>query len=316
MVQRRRLRVELRKAREAADMSQKDVAPAMDWSLSKLIRIETGTVGISINDLKVLLQLYGISDPDKIRELVAMARSARELAWWAPYKDSISSEFASFLSYESAATIIRNFESILMPGLLQTEEYARASISEFTSPFARVEDRALSQVDSLVELRLDRQERLAQRQEERPKVFFGISEAVLYYWVGGRDVMHRQLERLKDALVSPNYVIWVIPFRAGLYQRMRGSYVLFELPSSDENEDVLYLEDTRGELIIRDDFQDAAIHLEAFWNIEQIALRDEAATGLVDEAIGRLNVESPEYDNRALLNLKRIGGSSSAPGED
>jgi transcriptional regulator with XRE-family HTH domain len=301
MVQRRRLRVELRKARESAGLSQKDVAPAMDWSLSKLIRIESGTVGISINDLKVLLQLYGISADDRIQELINMARSAKEPAWWAPYKDSITSEFSAFLSYESAATIIRNFESILMPGLLQTEEYARASISEFSSPLPQVERRVLSQVDSLVELRMERQERLVQRQEDPPKVFFGISESVLHYWVGGRDVMRRQLERLKEALSSPDYVIWIIPFRAGLYQKMRGSYVLFELPASDENEDVLYLEDTRGELIVRDDFQDAAIYLEAFWNIEQIAFRGEAAIGLVDEAIARLRVESPEYDNRALL---------------
>jgi transcriptional regulator with XRE-family HTH domain len=314
MVQRRRLRVELRKARESAGLSQKEVAPAMDWSLSKLIRIETGTVGIAINDLKVLLQLYGISDVDRVQELVDMARSAKEPAWWAPYKDSITSEFSAFLSYESAATIIRNYESILMPGLLQTEEYARASISEFAQPLARTEGRVLSQVDSLVELRLERQERLAQRQD-RPKIFFGISEAVLHYWVGGRDIMRRQLDRLKDALTNPNYVIWIIPFRAGLFQRMRGSYVIFELPSFGENEDVLYLEDTRGELIVRDDFQDAAIYLEAFWNIEQLAFKDKAAIGLVDEALARLRLGSPRNDNRVLLAPDGTGDSST-PVED
>ena len=291
MVQRRRLRAELRKAREAAGLSQKDVAPAMDWSLSKLIRIETGVVGISINDLKVLLQLYQITEPGRIQAMINMARAAKEPAWWAPYKDSISSEFSAFLSYESAASIIRNFEPFLVPGLLQTDEYARATLAALLPPVARTDVETVGQVDSLVELRIERQERLAQRTDQ-PKVFFAIDEAVLYRWVGGPDVMRRQLERIKSALSAPDFVIWIVPFEAGLYQRLRGAYLLFELPTPDESEDILYLEDLRGELLIRDDFQDAAIYLEAFWNIEQIALKNERAIDVVNQAISRAESRS------------------------
>lgn len=290
MVQRRRLRVELRKARESAGLAQRDVAPEMDWSLSKLIRIETGVVGISINDLRALLQLYGIVDPDRVRDLLEMARSAREPAWWARYKDLVSAEFTSFLSYESSASIIRNFETLLVPGLLQTEEYARATLAEMVSPVAQPDSQLLGKVDSLVELRMERQDRVAQR-AARPRTFFAIDESVLHRWVGGRDIMRRQLVRIREALEDPDTVIWIVPFQAGLYQRMRGPFVLFELPGpgESESEDVLYLENTRGEMIVRDDTEDSAIYLEAFWGMEQVALKNEAAASVVDDAIARIS---------------------------
>lgn len=287
MVQRRRLRVELRKAREAAGLSQKQVAPEMDWSMSKLIRIETGAVTISINDLRVLLQHYGITDQKRIEELISMARAAKEPAWWFPYKEMLTPETSTMLSYESAASIIRNFEPLLVPGLLQTEEYARVTLSEMVPPVA-TEPAVLSQVDSLVELRLERQERLTQR-PERAKLFFAIDEAVLYRWVGGPGIMRRQLERLRTALGQADATIWIVPFRRGLYQRMRGSYLLFELPSAEQNEDILYIEDFRGELLVKDALEDTATYLEAFWRIEQIAKKDDEAVELVDRALATLD---------------------------
>ena len=290
VVQRRRLRVELRKAREAAGLSQKEVAPEMDWSLSKLIRIETGTVTISVNDLRVLLQLYRITDPTRIEALLGMARAAKEPAWWWSYRDPerLTTEFSNLLSYESAASIIRNYQPLLMPGLLQTDEYARATLAEMSPPVADAV--SVSQVDNLVDLRMERQERVSAR-TDRPKLFFALDEAVLYRWVGGPEVMRRQLERLKLALEQQDTTIWIVPFSQGLYQRMRGSYMLLELPSADENEDILYLEDTRGEWLIRDDFQETAVYLEAFWRIEQIARKNENALALVDRAIASLERE-------------------------
>jgi hypothetical protein len=262
----------------------------MDWSLSKLIRIETGAVGITINDLRALLGLYGVVDVEEVKRLLDMARAAREPAWWARFKDLIPGEFSSFLSYESSASIIRNYESMFVPGLLQTEEYARASLSVMDPPVATPNAGTTSRIDSLVELRLERQDRLTQR-DDPPKVFFAMDEAVLRRWVGGAAVMRRQLGRLREELVNPAVTIWIVPFSAGLYQRMRGAFVLFELPSSDENEDLLYLENTRGDVTVRDDLQEAAIYLEAFWNMEQIALKNEAAIALVDDAIAAMPIE-------------------------
>lgn len=126
-IPRRRLRSELRKAREAANMSQRDVAAAMDWSASKLIRIESGAVNISTNDLRALLHHYGI-EGDRIATLVELARAARGQTPWAIYRDVASPEYIAFLGYESSASVIRNFEPMLVPGLLQTEDYARTVI--------------------------------------------------------------------------------------------------------------------------------------------------------------------------------------------
>ncbi len=124
---RRRLRSELRKARDTAGMTQRDVAVAMDWSQSKLIRIESGAVNISTNDLRALLGHYSV-DSDRSNALVDIARAAREPTPWSIYKDVATPEYIAFLGYEASASIIRNFEPLLVPGLLQTEEYARTVI--------------------------------------------------------------------------------------------------------------------------------------------------------------------------------------------
>lgn len=283
-VQRRRLRVKLRQARDAAGLSQKEVATAMDWSQSKLIRIEAGTVSISTNDLKALLHHYGIIDQAQIDEFVAMARAVRAPAWWLPYRNQLTKEFATMLSYESAASIIRNFQPLLMPGLLQTDEYARATLAEMTS--SAVDTDAIV-LEKLVELRMARQDLLGAR-ENRPELFFALDEAVLYRVVGGPAVMRRQLERLRSALTEPGITIWIVPFGGGLYQYMRGSYMLLELPLPEASDDILYIEDARGEWIIKDDLEETAVYLEAFWRMEQIAHRNEDAVALVDRAIAAL----------------------------
>src|ERR1700689_4204887 len=125
-VQRRRLRAELRKARLEAGLTQDQVAVAMDWSLSKLIRIENGSVGISTNDLKAILRLYKIVEADRTSDLVALARAARERSWWSVYRDVAPPRLLQLIEYEAASFITRNFQPLLVPGLLQTEDYARA----------------------------------------------------------------------------------------------------------------------------------------------------------------------------------------------
>src|SRR5690349_2020111 len=120
-IHRRRLRSELRRAREASGRTQWETAQAMDWSLSKLIRIETGAVRVSTNDLRAMLSYYTV-DAERVAALVEVARAAREQPRWARYRDVASPEYLVFLGFESSATVIRNFEPILIPGLLQTEE--------------------------------------------------------------------------------------------------------------------------------------------------------------------------------------------------
>ena len=232
VVQRRRLRIELRKARQDAEQTQEQVAAAMDWSLSKVIRIEAGNVGISTNDLKALLRHYKILDPVRTEELVALARAARERSWWSQYRDAATPQLLQLIGYESAATVRRNFEPLLVPGLLQTEEYAAALIKALDDriPAARLE--------TLVEIRLRRQE-LADRANP-PLLFFILDEAVVRRLVGGKGVMRRQVRRLIEMTEKPNVTIEVVPFSAGAHPGLKGSFVILEFPDAGDD-DVLYL---------------------------------------------------------------------------
>src|SRR6266545_1876159 len=126
-VRRRRLRSELRRVRETASLTQDQVATAMDWSLSKVIRIENGAVGISTNDLKALLDLYGVTERRRVDDLVGLAQSARQRAraWWSAYRSVISPQYLTYLGYEAEASAIRQFHAAVVPALSQTEAYAR-----------------------------------------------------------------------------------------------------------------------------------------------------------------------------------------------
>src|SRR5690242_3192321 len=145
VVKRRRLRAELRNARMAADLTQDQVAEAMEWSPSKIIRIEAGSVGVSANDMKALLRLYHITDPERVDELLALARVARERS--TTYKGA-SSKLLQYIDYEAAASAIHMFQTVLVPGLLQTEEYARAVITTLKP------DAPKAEVEALVRLRM------------------------------------------------------------------------------------------------------------------------------------------------------------------
>lgn len=267
-VHRRRLRNELRKAREAAGLKQLDVAKEMDWSQSKLIRIETGAVNISTNDLKALLHHYGV-DRARIAELVELARAAREAPRWNTYRDVVTPAFLAFLGYESSASIIRSYEPQVVPGLLQTEEYARA-ILKVVEPDAK-------RIERHIELRSERQDILVG--DDVPDLHFIMDESVLYRHVGGASIAARQLVHLREMADRPNITVRVAPFRAGYYPMMRVPYVIFEFPE-DTAESVLYLEDRLGSIIREatpDDRgrTDPVDYLGVFWQLEQLAPKED-----------------------------------------
>jgi transcriptional regulator with XRE-family HTH domain len=285
-VHRRRLRSELRRTREAVDKTQRETAKAMDWSMSKLIRIETGDVRISTNDLRALLAYYEVAE-DRVDHLVEVARAAREPARWARYRDVASPEYLAFLGYESSATIIRNFEPILVPGLLQTEEYAREVLGKFEEP---------QKVDGLVDLRIERQEILVR--VPRPSLHFLIDESAIRHVVGGADVMRRQLTQLKEVATQPHISLRIATFDVGVYPRMRIPYVLFEF-EAPEDEDVLYIESPTGELVIRESSKlegekDGPLnYLQTFWQMEQLAHREDTL-GILDDALANISMRSED----------------------
>jgi transcriptional regulator with XRE-family HTH domain len=290
-IHRRRLRNELRRARELANKTQKDVAVAMDWSASKLIRIETGAVNISTNDLRALLNFYEV-DQDRIAALVEVARAAREAPRWSLYRDVASPEYIAFLGYESSASIIRNFEPLTIPGLLQTEEYARETIRIQAAEQATAHQLDNERIDALVDLRMQRQELLVR--DAPPRLHFIVDEGVIRRRVGGPspDVMRRQLRRLRELADEDHVTIRVVPYVQGLYARFRVAYVLLEF-ANPEDEDVLYIENPLGEFIVRENAPDGGGHdtpigfLAAFWELEQVASRHDVPA-IIDDEISRL----------------------------
>ena len=236
MVESALLTQELRKLRNNRGMRQKDVAEALDWSVSKLIRIENGTVGPSKTDLEALLREYRVIDNDLIAELITRARAARGPAWWDRYKPMADKAFEAYIGFEAGASSIRTFQGLLIPGLLQTESYARSLAATYVSP---------DRIDAVVELRLHRQKEVFARKPEQIHI---VDEAAIYRRVG--DAMLEQLRHLAQLAERPEVSILVIPFAAGLHFGLKGPFALlsFELGRLD---DVLYLESARrGDLLV------------------------------------------------------------------
>jgi len=272
LVQRRRLRAELRKARQATDppLTQEQVAHEMDWSLSKVIRIESASSGISANDLKALLQLYGVEDARQVDSLLALARAARERSWWSAYRDVAPSSLLQLIEYESAASVVRQFETTFIPGILQTEDYARAVIQDYYD-----ERPGSDKLRALVELRIRREDLFDA--DNRPSFQFMLDEAVIRRLVGGSSVMRNQLRRLIEVADKPNVTVEVIPFSAGLHPGMNGPFEIIEFADPSDS-DIVYLESPRGD-IVSDDPEETLKYREAFEGLSKAALgpRDSLA---------------------------------------
>ncbi|MFH8606294.1 helix-turn-helix domain-containing protein [Streptomyces sp. NPDC018029] len=262
-LQRLRLRTELRKARTAAQLTQRQVAAKMEWSPSKLIRIEAGEVGISVNDLRPLLETYGIRDRRKIEELLDLARGSRKMPY-AEYRDLYSKEFLQLLALESSASIVRAYNSLQVPGPLQTEEYGRAIMQAYDKG---IDNEA---VERAIEVRLSRQETLTSGDRE---VFYILDESVVRRQVGGRGVMRAQLERLAELAALPKVSIQILPFSVGAHPGIQGPFMLFEF-EADEMPDTLYLENPRGDSYSTNAPEESGRYLERFWELEDLAIKE------------------------------------------
>jgi transcriptional regulator with XRE-family HTH domain len=278
-VQRRRLRTELRRARQEAGLTQDQVCTALEMSLSKVIRIEAGTVGVSANDLRALLGLYHVDDPDEVANLLTLARAGRERPWQSAYRDVASPRLLQFIELEEPASISRNFQPLMIPGLLQTEEYARIMLSQLKT------DLPDEGVDSLVEVRMRRQELIDR--DDSPLLFFIIDEAATRRLVGGRDVMRRQLDRLTELADRPRITIEVLPFSAGAHEGMQGSFVIQEFPDPNDD-DLLYQEGPDGELISHDDPELILRYRERFEDLRRLSLGPRGSLAFLNDLASSL----------------------------
>jgi transcriptional regulator with XRE-family HTH domain len=301
-VQRQRIAAALRRARTTKGLTQGQVAKVMDWSTATVIRVETGTNKIRRVDLEELLRLYEVSN--QLREvLLEVHEDSKKESPYAAFGSAADVNYLIYLQYELSAYSVRNFEPLLVPGLLQTEEYAQAVLE--TLAFKTPE-----RVEPLVDLRMTRQELLTGREDPPPpEMHFLLDEGVIRRHVGGPQVMRRQLERLKGYVQhNPRITIQIIPSKRGLYRLCRLPYVLLELPGGEYDENiavdfqelVLYVEEPLGQLVIHEDVPQGRAdspsppeYLAVFMDLAaNIATSVEETVALLDEAIDDLTSSS------------------------
>lgn len=240
-VRRRRLGIELRRLRELAGFTGDEVAERLEWSHSKVSRIETGRIAVHPNDVRLLLDLYAVEDHQTRAALVALAREGRQKGWWHAFNDVLTKRHALYIGLEAAAESISVFEPLVIPGLLQTQRYARAVIRG--GP-AQLPD---PDMERLIEVRLARQDLLGK--DEGPRYWTIFDEAVIRRRLGGDDVMREQLEHLLEAAARPRTTIQIIPFGASGHAAITGPFAIFGFPELSDPE-IVYMETIAGELYL------------------------------------------------------------------
>jgi transcriptional regulator with XRE-family HTH domain len=229
------LGAQLRRLRDEAKVTTERAAAVIEVSPSTLRRIESGRVGIKGPALTALLNEYGVDDTAQRETLLSMAREGKQRGWWAKYSD-LPQVYRQYIGLESAADQMENFETIVVPGLLQTEAYARAMTVE--DAFKPTPDA----IEQRVAVRLERQKLIT---EGQLKLVAVMDEAVLHRQIGGPVVMHEQLDTMLAAAKLHNVTLQVIPFREGAYASMLSSFAILKFP---DNPGVVYIEGLTGDL--------------------------------------------------------------------
>lgn len=277
VVRRRKLGAELRALRTAAGITSGEAARLVGWHQSKVSRIETGTSGSKPADVRLLLDAYGVDDV-QLRELLETLAGSDDAGgrnhWWHAYRGVLPPTYRDFISLESQASAMRTLETTVVPGLLQTPEYARAVTR------AAVDGLPEERLDTLVEVRLARQDVL--RTQPPLELSAVLDEAVLRREVGGPGVMARQLARLVEAARLPHVRLRVLPFAAGAHIGVTGPFVIFSF-SSTSDLDVVVLDHLTSSLHLERK-EDLEAYTEAFDALVNHALSPEDSLDFIAAA--------------------------------
>ncbi|WP_432928781.1 helix-turn-helix domain-containing protein [Microbispora sp. CA-135349] len=242
-VRRRRLGQELRRLRERADLTGDQVAARLGWSAAKISRIETARTSPRTADVEALLMIYMV-DSRQRQELLALHRDATRKGWWEDYRDSLPKEYTTFLGLEAEATVARNWEPQVVPGLFQTEAYVRVMMesgqrSTLVAPGG---------VRSRIDVRMARQEAVLGA-ESPLAISTVLEESVLLRRFGDHEVMREQLRRLVEVSELPNVELRILPLDAD-HPINTGAFCHLKLP---EFHDIVYLEALLGGRLVEDE---------------------------------------------------------------
>jgi transcriptional regulator with XRE-family HTH domain len=243
----------LRELREAAGISAEEAGYAIRGSHSKISRLENGRVGFKRRDVADLLTLYGVADEGERTAIIAMVEKANTPGWWHQFGDVLPNWFEVYLGLEEAAALVRTYEVHFVPGLLQTEDYARAVVQLGFS------DAYEEEIERRVNVRMTRQQRLMSA--AGPALWAVIDETALRRSIGGPAVMRAQIQRLIELAELPNVTLQVIPFHAGGNASASGPFTIlrFREPALS---DVVYLEHLTSALYL-DKPSDVEVYLRA-----------------------------------------------------
>lgn len=267
----RRLIAELNRLREQSGRSRAEVADLIGTTDTTIWRYETGLSRPKPTDVAALLEVYGVTGPDR-DELLLMAREARKRGWWHRHRQTLKPGFETYLGLEAEAAVIRGYEAQAVPGLFQTEAYARAIIE------ATAISGVPGEIDEKIQVRLARQE-LITRSIEPARFVALLDEAVLRRPVGGEEVMRGQFNRILELGKLPNVDLRVIPFAVGAHAGMDGQFYLLEFPDP-EDLDLVYLEQSGSGLVLEDP-EDIRRYTQMFGNLMAKALQPDDSIAFI-----------------------------------
>jgi DNA-binding XRE family transcriptional regulator len=278
-VRRRRLGSELRRLREQKGMTAEDVAARLLVSQSKISRLENGRRSISQRDVRDLCGVYGVEDHRVVDSLMQMARESRQQGWWHAFGDV---PYSVYIGLETDAASLRLYESQIVPGLLQTKNYADAVIA------GNLPEAAPEQVDKRVHVRLRRQDRV--NDPDGPlRLWAVIDEGALRRVVGDNEIMREQLLHLAHLSTLPHVTVQLLPFDAGAHPGLNGQFAILEFSDATDTS-VVYLEGVTSDLYLEKD-TDVHVYSMMYEHLRAQALSAEQTrqfiANVADEYAGR-----------------------------
>ncbi len=263
-VRRRRLSAILRQLRKEDGRTAKEVADVLEWPPSKLTHMERNEWKLPrVHDIRALLDVYGVSDERQRDELLRLARDGRQRGWWHAYREMLSESYSTYIGLEAEAATLLIYQPLVIPGLLQTEDYARALIQ--AGP-AEVDEAGIEQ---RIKVRRERQAILTG--DDPVRIWAVIDEAALRRLGGDPDVKRRQLAHIAEMARSARVTLQMIPFAAGLHAGVTGgSFTILQFPDAAD-QDAVYVDTFAGELFVEEPEEVGRFHL-AFRHLVGAAL--------------------------------------------
>ncbi|MFF3458001.1 helix-turn-helix domain-containing protein [Streptomyces sp. NPDC002730] len=269
---RRRLAIELKKLREDHGFTCIHVGKELDWSSSKVNRMETGQGRVQPSDVDALCRFYGTSD--ELRDLLkSLAKESKTKGWWHAHGDAVPGWFSVYVGLEQAASTLRSYQGEFIPGLLQTPEYA----TELSRAWV---DHTAEGIARMVDVRMRRQELLTC--DNAPDLWAVVHQSALMHVVGNRQVMTGQLERMLEVTKLRNVTVQVLPFDAGAYPTT-GPFTVLGFPEQ-EDPDMVYREGLTDSVYLEHP-TDVTLYAEAFDHLRALALSPQRSAVLIKRVL-------------------------------